>query len=55
MVATPSFYSGQYQATIARDAALDNQIETYNIQYQVVDGGPILEDDPKLRLNPRTT
>lgn len=55
LVATPAFYSGQYQATIVRNPALDNQIETYNIKYQVVDGGEILEDDPKLKLNPITT
>ena len=55
LVATPAFYSGQYQATIVRNPALDNQIETYNIKYQVEDGGPIEEDDPKLKLNPLTT
>jgi len=55
LVGTPAFYSGQYQATVLRDPALANQFETYNIKFQVDASGPVLEDDPKLKLEPSTT
>jgi hypothetical protein len=52
LVSHPVAYNGQYQATIARDPSLNNKIETYNISYQIDSSGPVLERDPKLKLDP---
>ena len=45
---------GSFKAEVISATNMGGRVETYDVSFQIEAGGPILTDDPKLRMKPKT-